>query len=210
MFISFEGMDGSGKTTQVMRVIDELRSRGYDLLVTREPGGTEVGEQIRTILMDKANTAMTARAELLLFCASRAQLVANVIRPHLEHGGIVICDRYIDSSLAYQGYGHGLGAEAVQPVLDFVTGGLVPDLTIYLDVSPEVGLGRRAKGALKGEEFTRLDAMATEFHQRVYAGYQEIGRRAGARWQSVDAAQPPDSVFDAIISLIEMRLAAGR
>lgn len=206
MFISFEGMDGSGKTTQVSRVISHLRSRGHNLLVTREPGGTEVGEQIRTILMDKANTAMTARAELLLFCASRAQLVSSVIRPHLESGGVVICDRYIDSSLAYQGYGHGLGADAVLPVLDFATGGLVPDLTVYLDISPEEGLRRRAQAALKGEEFTRLDAMATEFHQRVYAGYAEIGRRAGGRWASVDAAQPPDAVFEAIMALVNLRM----
>ena len=97
MFITFEGIDGSGKTTQVARVVDALKSRGLDLLVTREPGGTVVGEQIRTVLMDKANTAMTARAELLLFCASRAQLVSEVLRPHLEGGGVLICDRYIDS-----------------------------------------------------------------------------------------------------------------
>lgn len=206
MFITFEGIDGSGKTTQVARVVDALKSRGLDLLVTREPGGTVVGEQIRTVLMDKANTAMTARAELLLFCASRAQLVSEVLRPHLEGGGVLICDRYIDSSLAYQGYGHGLGADAVWPVLAFATSGLVPDLTIYLDISPEEGLRRRAKASQQGEEFNRLDAMASDFHQRVYAGYAEIALMAGSRWKTVNAAQTPDAVFSDIMALIDQEL----
>lgn len=202
MFISFEGMDGSGKTTQIRRVVETLRARGRDILVTREPGGTSVGEQIRTVLMDKANTGMNSRAELLLFCASRAQLVADVIRPQLAAGGVVICDRYIDSSLAYQGYGHGLGAEAVSDVLRFATGGLLPDLTIYLDIAPQAGIQRRAAASASGEEFNRLDAMVSEFHERVYAGYQTIGAQAGGRWKIVNAAQSPDAVFNDIMALM--------
>jgi dTMP kinase len=199
MFITFEGMDGSGKTTQVERLAALLRAHGHDVLITREPGGTHIGEQVRAILMDKANTALNARAELLLFCASRAQLVADVIVPHLNAGGTVICDRYIDSSLAYQGYGHGLGADVLWPVLAFATGGLTPDLTLYLDIAPDEGLRRRATASLFGEEFNRMDAMASAFHHRVYAGYAEIGAWAGERWRRIDAAQAPDRVHEAVL-----------
>jgi dTMP kinase len=205
MFITFEGMDGSGKTTQVERLAAALRARGHEVLVTREPGGTVIGEQVRAILMDKANTALNPRAELLLFCASRAQLVADVLRPHLQAGGVVICDRYIDSSLAYQGYGHGLGADVLWPVLNFATGGLLPDLTLYLDIAPEEGLRRRAQASLFGEEFTRIDAMASAFHHRVYEGYGHIARWAGPRWLSLDAAQSPDALHELILRAIDTR-----
>lgn len=208
MFITFEGMDGSGKTTQVERLATTLRERGLNVLITREPGGTQIGEQVRSILMDKANTALNARAELLLFCASRAQLVADVLRPHLEAGGVVICDRYIDSSLAYQGYGQGLGAESLWPVLQFATGGLLPDLTIYLDIAPDDGLRRRANASLFGEEFTRIDAMASAFHHQVYAGYAKIGAAAGERWVSLNAARPPDEIQREIIQTIDSRIYA--
>ena len=206
MFITFEGMDGSGKTTQVERLAATLRGRGHNVLLTREPGGTQIGEQVRGLLMDKANTALNARAELLLFCASRAQLVADILRPHLEAGGVVICDRYIDSSLAYQGYGQGLGAENLWPVLNFATGGLLPDLTLYLDVAPDEGLRRRANASLFGEEFTRIDAMASAFHHRVYAGYAAIGEWAGARWVTVDAARTPDQVQGDILTTLDAKL----
>lgn len=208
MFITFEGMDGSGKTTQVERLAATLRRRGQNVLVTREPGGTHIGEQVRAILMDKANTALNARAELLLFCASRAQLVADVLRPHLEAGGVVICDRYIDSSLAYQGYGQGLGAQALWPVLHFATGGLTPDLTLYLDVQPELGLRRRANASLFGEEFTRIDAMATAFHHRVYAGYAAIGAAAGGRWVTLDASHTPDDLERDVLTTVDSRILA--
>ncbi|GIK28474.1 MAG: dTMP kinase [Chloroflexi bacterium] len=208
MFITFEGMDGSGKTTQIERVTAYLRGRGIDLLVTREPGGTPVGEDIRAILMDKANTGLVPRAEMLLFCASRAQLVSEIIVPHLERDGVVLCDRYIDSSLAYQGYGHGLNIKELRSVLNFATGGLLPDLTIYLDVTPDEGLRRRAAGSLFGEEFNRIDAMASEFHRRVYKGYATIGRSAGGRWARIDAAQHPDAVFDDIVGVLNDALPA--
>jgi len=202
MFITFEGMDGSGKTTQVERLAATLRGRGQHVLITREPGGTQIGEQVRGLLMDKANTSLNARAELLLFCASRAQLVADVLRPHLDSGGVVICDRYIDSSLAYQGYGQGLGADTLWPVLNFATGGLMPDLTLYLDIAPDEGLRRRANASLFGEEFTRIDAMASAFHHRVYAGYAAIGEWAGERWTTLDASQSPDAVQHDILTAV--------
>jgi len=205
MFITFEGVDGSGKTTQVERLAATLRGRGRAVLVTREPGGTPVGEQVRGLLMDKANSSLNARAELLLFCASRAQLVADVLRPHLESGGVVICDRYIDSSLAYQGYGHGLGAENLWPILNFATGGLLPDLTLYLDIAPDEGLRRRANAALFGEEFTRIDAMASAFHHRVYAGYAAIGDWAGGRWATLDASQSPDELQAEVLKTVDLK-----
>ncbi|MCU0462980.1 MAG: dTMP kinase [Anaerolineae bacterium] len=210
MFITFEGMDGSGKTTQVERLAATLRARGHEVIITREPGGTQIGEQVRAILMDKANTSLNARAELLLFCASRAQLVADVIRPHLAAGGVVICDRYIDSSLAYQGYGQEIGADVLWPILDFATGGLLPDLTLYLDIAPDEGLRRRAQASLFGEEFTRIDAMASAFHHRVYHGYAELAKWASDRWLTVDASRTPDTVQADILRAVESRLRIPR
>lgn len=208
MFISFEGTEGSGKTTQIRAIQAALQAAGHsDILLTREPGGTDIGDQIRTILLDNlSNTAMQARTELLLFCASRAQLVHEVLRPHLEKGGIILCDRYTDSSLAYQGYGHGLPIPAVKQILDFATGGLKPDISIYLDISPEKGLERRRKGQLFGEDFNRLDALELQFHQRVYAGYQEIITAAPQRWIRIQADQPVTQVQQAIADALLPRL----
>lgn len=208
MFITFEGMDGSGKTTQINLTAAALREQGYDVLLTREPGGTPLGDKVRALLLEKDDTPtpMDSRAELLLFCASRAQLVSEVIRPHLERGGIVICDRYIDSSLAYQGFGHGLDLDYLQHILDFATGSLYPDVTVYLNVTPQEGLRRRAAASLFGEEFNRIDDMALEFHRRVYAGYAEIAHVAAARWLNIDASQPTDDVQKDIIAALQQRL----
>ncbi|MBC8100667.1 MAG: dTMP kinase [Armatimonadetes bacterium] len=201
-------MDGSGKTTQVNLTAAALWQRGYPVLLTREPGGTPLGDQVRGLLLEKAayTTPIDARAELLLFCGSRAQLVAEVIRPHLMSGGIVICDRYIDSSLAYQGFGHGLDLDYLRHILDFATGGLMPDVTLYLDISPQEGLRRRATASLFGEEFNRIDELALEFHHRVYDGYQAIGEAMSERWLRVDAAQPEAKVQTAIMSALAKRL----
>jgi dTMP kinase len=208
MFITFEGMDGSGKTTQVSRTAAYLRERGYDLLLTREPGGTIIGDAIRDLLLDKADHAepMHPRTELLLFNASRAQLVDEIIRPHLARGGVVICDRYIDSTIAYQGYGHRLDVQMVAEVVNCATGGLYPDLTLYLDITPEEGLRRRAAGSLFGEEINRLDDMEIAFHQRVYQGYSDIGQAETHRWARIDAAQTADRVHQAIVRILEQRL----
>lgn len=195
MFISFEGVDGSGKSTQAHLAADFLRQCGHDVILTREPGGTPIGDQIRAVLLDKMeNTEMDARTELLLFCASRAQLVAEVITPHLKRGGIVICDRYIDSTFAYQGYGHGLNLTALRHILDFATGGLLPDLTLYLEITPEIALNRRAKGMLFGETWNRLDDMALAFHERVYRGYRELILKEPARFVEINADDKPDTI----------------
>lgn len=206
MFITFEGMDGSGKTTQVGATAAYLRERGYDVLLTREPGGTEIGDQIRELLLNKDGVEIAPNTELLLFCASRAQLVESVIRPHLKRGGVVISDRYTDSSIAYQGYGHGIDIDVLHTLLDFATGRLYPDLTLFLDISPQVSLQRRAAGSLFGEEWSRIDAMAIAFHERVYAGYQAIGQRETGRWVSVNADQAQADVEAEILAVLEARL----
>jgi dTMP kinase len=187
MFITFEGLDGSGKTTQVRLLADHLRAAGYDVLLTREPGGTAIGDQIREVLHNLENTAMHPAAELLLYNASRAQLVAEVLRPHLERGGLIICDRFYDSTLAYQGYGHQLNLNRLKAIIEFATGGLRPDLTIFLDITPEDGLKRRKQASLFGAEWNRLDDMELAFHRRVYSGYQALMKAEPARWLRLDA-----------------------
>jgi dTMP kinase len=203
MFISFEGVDGSGKSTQARLAADYLRQSGYDVILTREPGGTSIGDQIRGVLLDKMeNTEMHARTELLLFCASRAQLVAELITPHLKRGGIVICDRYIDSTFAYQGYGHGLNLQALRSVVEFATGGLLPDVTIYLEITPEIALKRRATGMLFGESWNRLDDMAMAFHERVYKGYRELILKEPARFAEVNADDTELAIQEAIQQIL--------
>jgi dTMP kinase len=205
-FITFEGMDGSGKTTQVQHTAEYLRRQGHNVLLTREPGGTLIGDRVRELLMSKSTTGLNARAELLLFCASRAQLVDEVIRPHLAKGGVVLCDRYIDSSIAYQGYGHGLPIDALVEVIGFATGHLLPDLTIYLDITPQEGLRRRAAASLFGEALTRIDDMALDFHHRVYQGYADLGQAERDRWLRVDAGQSPEAVQGEIVAALGARL----
>ncbi len=207
MFITFEGPDGSGKTTQARLLAEHLRRRGYTVVLTREPGGTPIGDQIRAILHDPRNTAMDARAEILLFSASRAQHVARLIRPALARGEIVISDRYADSTLAYQGYGRGLDLERLREITAFATGGLKPSLTLYLDIAPQDGLRRRRLG---GGEWTRLDAEALEFHERVRAGYEALARLEPERWVRVDAARPVEEIQEEIRAIVEGRLRAAR
>ncbi len=206
MLITFEGTEGSGKTTQVAHLAHVLRKAGHDVLQTREPGGTEIGDQIRQILNDHKNKAMHPHTELLLFCASRAQLVEQVLRPHLLRGGTVVCDRFIDSTLAYQGYGHGLHQETLVKVLNFATRGLRPDLTLYLDMPPERGLDRRRQASLFGEEWNRLDDMALTFHYRVYEGYERLIAAEPRRWVRINADQPEDRVHADILAALESRL----
>jgi len=196
MFITFEGIDGSGKTTQARALRSALADRGYEVLLTREPGGTSIGDQIRAIVIENMNnTDMTAEAEVLLFCASRAQLVREVIRPFLARGGIVLCDRYADSTLAYQGYGHGLDLEALRQVLRFATGGLLPDLTVYLDLDPRIGLERRRRGRLlMSEDWNRLDEKELVYHQRVQAGYEALIAEQPQRWLRISANEPIEAV----------------
>lgn len=190
MFITLEGPDGSGKTSQVAPLAEYLENEGYSILVTREPGGTPIGNQIRSLLFDLEHTEMHPRTETLLFLASRAQLVAQVIRPHLAGNGIVLSDRYVDSTLAYQGYGHGHDIEQLRSLLEFATGGLRPDLTILFDLDVEIGLRRRAGGG----DWNRLDAYGLAFHQRVREGYHQLAQSEPQRWVVIDAQQPPEQV----------------
>ncbi len=202
MFITLEGPEGSGKTSQIGPLADFLRQHGFDVLTTREPGGTPIGDQIRAVLHNLENTAMHPRTETLLFQSARAQLVEQVIRPQLQRGGIVISDRYADSTLAYQGYGHGLPLDQVRAVIGFATGELKPDLTLLLDLDVELGLQRRSHGG----EWNRLDAYAVEFHRRVRQGYHQLTQAEPQRWVIVDAAQAPDQVQIALREVIAERL----
>jgi dTMP kinase len=203
LLITFEGPDGSGKTTQVKRLAEHLRSRSCNVLAVREPGGTSISEQIRNVLHSLANREMQPRTEILLYCAARAQLVGQVIRPHLQSGGVVICDRYTDSTLAYQGYGHGLDLPTLRMILDFATGGLKPDITFYLDIDVEEGLKRRKTG---GDEWNRMDDLTVEFHRRVRAGYLEMIAQEPARWVVVDAARDAEAIAREIWEVVERRL----
>jgi dTMP kinase len=191
MFITLEGPEGSGKSMQICQLADFIREQGFEVLTTREPGGTFIGDQIREVIMRMENTMMSPRAEILLFCAARAQIVDEVIRPNLEKGLVVISDRYADSTLAYQGYGHGLDLVILKEILRFATGGLQPDLTLLLDVDVEEGLKRRRIG---GGEWNRLDAQQVAFHQRVRQGYLKMAAEEPDRWHVVNARQKPDQV----------------
>jgi dTMP kinase len=202
LFITFEGPDGSGKTTQVKRLVEHLRDGGCGVLAVREPGGTAISEQIRDVLHSLDNREMQPRTEILLYCAARAQLVEQIIRPHLETGGVVICDRYADSTLAYQGYGRGLNLPTLRMILDFATGGLKPDITFYLDLDAEAGLGRKRVG---GDEWNRMDDLAVEFHRRVRAGYLEMMEQEPARWVVVGAARKPETIAEEIWDIVECK-----
>ncbi len=185
MFITLEGPEGSGKTSQIMPLADFLRQQGFSVMTTREPGGTSIGDQVRSILTNVNNTAMHPRAEILLFLAARAQHVEELIRPALARQDIVICDRFADSTLAYQGYGHGVDLNLLRQLLDFSTGGLKPDLTFLLDVDAEIGLQRRRVGG----NWNRLDAYSLAFHQRVREGYLNLAREQPERWIVIDASR---------------------
>lgn len=203
MFITFEGPDGSGKTTQIRLLAEWLREQGREVVLTREPGGTEIGDQIRAVLHDPSNTAMGARAEILLYSADRAQHVAQLIQPALAAGRVVISDRYADSTLAYQGYGRGLDLGVLRTIITFATGGLAPDLTVYLDVTPEEGLQRRRLG---GDEWNRLDAEALEFHQRVRDGYLKLVEQEPERWVVIDGARSVEEVEAEILTAVQEKL----
>ena len=203
MFITFEGPDGSGKTTQIKRIGRILQSEGYDIIYTREPGGTEISDQIREVIMNMKNKRMSPRAEILLFCSARAQLVEEVIRPALNAGKIVISDRYADSTLAYQGFGHGFEQSTLKHLLNFATGGLWPDLTLLLDISAEDGLQRRL---VNQSEWNRMDDYQLAFHQRVRNGYHILAAAEPDRWRKIDASQPEEKITLQIMEIIKNKL----
>ena len=200
MFITFEGPEGSGKTTQLALLAAELRRKGLDVLTTREPGGTAIGDRVRAILLDPRHTEMVPTTEFLLFSAARAQHVAEVIGPHLARGGVVLCDRFADSSLAYQGYGHGRELEVLRTITDFATEHLVPDLSIYLDVPVQAGLGRKV-GA-DGDGWNRMEQKEIDYHERVRAGYLEMVVREPERWAVIDARPDIEEVQAAVLAAV--------
>jgi len=203
MFITFEGSEGSGKTYQMSKLAEYLQKLSLPILTTREPGGTSIGDQIREILFDHKNQEMRPRTELLLFQASRSQLVEQVIKPNLDQGKIVLCDRYADSTIAYQGYGHQkFDLQQVRVIVEFATGGLKPDLTLLLMVDVEVGLNRK----MKGGEWNRLDAYQLDFHRRVSKGYLSLAEAEPDRWVIIDANKPPDEVQEVIQKIVVERL----
>ncbi len=190
MFITLEGPEGSGKTSHIPYLVEYLREKGYTVFPTREPGGTSIGEQIREVIHDLKNVEMHPRTETLLYQAARSQIVEQVIKPRLTAGEIVISDRYYDSTIAYQGYGHQQDLEQVRSLVKYATGGLVPDLTVLLDVDVEIGLGRKKKD----NEWNRLDAYTVEFHKRVRAGYLEMVKAEPKRWVVLNAEKKWDEV----------------
>ena len=203
MFITLEGPEGSGKTSHIPDLVEYLREKGYTVFPTREPGGTIISEQIRDILHDLKNTEMHPRTETLLYQAARAQIVEQVIKPRLAVGEIVLSDRYYDSTIAYQGYGHQQNLEQVRTLVKYATGGLTPDLTILLDLDVEVGLKRKTQNEV---EWNRMDSYTIEFYQRVRAGYLEMVKQEPKRWVVVDSNQKWDDVQKELKKVILTRL----
>jgi len=208
LFITFEGPEGSGKSSQARALAASLRQRGLPVALTREPGGTPIGDQIREIILAPRNTAMAPRTEVLLLSAARAQHVAERIRPALADRQIVISDRFADSTLAYQGYGLGLDLTALREITAFATGGLTPDLTIYLDCPVDVGLSRKAEAAQRGGEWNRLDRKPIEYHERVRQGYLALASAEPHRWRVIDATGPIDAVQQAVRGAVAPQLEA--
>jgi dTMP kinase len=202
VFITLEGPEGSGKTSQIPALSEYLQRQGYDVITTREPGGTPISDQIRGVLINMKNTDLTPRTEIMLFLAARPQLVDQLIKPALLEGKVVLCDRYGDSTLAYQGYGHQTDLELLKHLLAFASGVLKPDLTIFLDIDVERGLMRKKKV----DEWNRLDAYEVAFHQRVRQGYHQLIAEEPERWVVVDASQPKEVVQQNLRQVILERL----
>jgi len=201
-FITFEGVEGCGKTTQLQRLAARLGTRA---VVTREPGGTAVGTAVRRVLLDPASRGLTPMAELLLYFADRAQNVSEVVRPALAEGKIVLCDRHVESSLAYQGYGRGLPLGAIRELAALATGGLRPDVIVLIDVPVDLGLARVGRRGAHD----RLEAEVREFHDRVRAGYEALVAEEPSRWLRLDGTAPPDAVFEALWAGLAARGVTG-
>ncbi len=205
-FITFEGPDGSGKTTVSTAVVEALKELGYPVRYTREPGGSVIAEKIRTIILDPAHTEMDARCEALLYAAARAQHLNDIVLPALEQGIHVICDRFTDSSIAYQGFARGLGAECVRLINQFATSGFMPEKTIYLDLPAEIGLQRMHT---RDRANDRLDNEDIAFHTAVCRGYEQVKKEAGDRMVVIDASAPEQTVIEEAIRKVREILDAG-
>jgi len=204
MFITFEGGEGAGKSTAIKRIVEKLTSEGYEIILTREPGGTPIAEEIRNVILDKKNTAMDPRTEALLYAASRRQHLVEKVIPALKEGKLVLCDRFIDSSLAYQGGAREIGIDNVYNMNLFATEGMLPDLTILFDIKPEVGLARIAANSQR--EVNRLDVEKLAFHNKVRDSFHELAKRFPERFVIIDASKGPDEVFEESYKAIEDRL----
>lgn len=204
LFITFEGGEGSGKTTALKKINQMLLDRGYQTVLTREPGGTPISEQIREVILNKANTDMDPRTEALLYAASRRQHLVQKIWPALREGKIVLCDRFLDSSLAYQGVARGLGIDEVLHVNEYATEGQYPDLTFFFDLDPEEGLKRIA--ANSGREVNRLDLEKLSFHEKVRIAFLDLSQKFKDRYVVIDASKSPEEVADAVFAAIQKKL----
>jgi dTMP kinase len=205
IFITIEGGEGAGKSTLIEQIMNMMLQRGKSITTTREPGGIPIAEQIRAVILDRDNTAMDARTEALLYAAARRQHLVEKVVPALEQGEIVICDRFVDSSLAYQGYARGLGMDEVWAINQFAIKEVMPDLTIYMDVSPEVGLGRISQASER--EINRLDLEKQSFHEKVREGYMKLLEQNPERIVLVNAENSSDLVFADVLSAIDDRFA---
>lgn len=204
LFITLEGGEGSGKTTVSHLVIQQLGHQGIEAVYTREPGGIPIAEKIREVILDPKHLEMDARTEALLYAAARRQHLVEKVVPALEAGKIVICDRFIDSSVAYQGHARQLGIEEIWDINQFATEGMLPDLTIFFDVDPEIGLGRICADA--NRHVDRLDLEGIGFHKNVYQGYQDQAARFPQRIKTVDASQTLEKVVDEVSKIIRCAL----
>ena len=204
MFITLEGTEGSGKTSAINLVVERLKNEGYTIVQTREPGGTPIAEQIRNVILDVNNTSLDPRAEALLYAASRRQHLVEKVWPAIKEGKIVICDRYLDSSLAYQGNARGLGIENVLKVNEFATEGTFPDITFFFDIDPELGLERIAMN--QSREVNRLDLEKLSFHKSVREGFTKLASLYPNRYVVIDASKSREEVFNDCINVIKERM----
>ncbi|NHM33469.1 dTMP kinase [Neobacillus terrae] len=208
VFITIEGPEGAGKSTVIVMLAQRLEEEGYPVLLTREPGGIEIAEQIRKVILNPDNTAMDPRTEALLYAAARRQHLTEKVKPALEKGSIVLCDRFVDSSLAYQGYARGLGMEEVFTINQFAIENMMPDTTLYFDIDPEEGLKRI--NSHKGREINRLDLEALDFHKKVREGYLILKERFPERFISIDASASVEDVFTFAFESLKERIAKIR
>lgn len=199
-FITFEGTEGSGKTTVIEKVEQYFKDKGYNVIRTREPGGSKIAEDIRNIILDVENVKMDSITEAMLYAASRRQHLVEKVIPYLEQGYVVLCDRFIDSSLAYQGYARGLGIDKIYQMNLMATNGLLPDATIYIDVRPEIGLSRIKNN---NREQNRLDLEKISFHQKVYDGYHEVSKMFVNRFKIINGEQSREKVLSDTITVLE-------
>lgn len=198
-FISFEGGEGSGKTTLIEKLSKELNLLGYKLIKTREPGGSKIAEEIRNVILNVDNVEMDYRTEALLYAASRRQHLTEIVVPALNEGKVVLCDRYVDSSLAYQGYARGLGIEEVYQINKYATEGILPDITFYIDVDPSIGLSRIKKN---NRLVDRLDLEELSFHKRVREGYLEVAKIFKDRIKVIDGNRTPEEIYEDILKAV--------